>query len=285
MIILKNELMSNHTSFKIGGPARFLMQPESYDELVEVLDGLQCESVRYMVIGNGSNLLFADEGFEGVIVKTNKMSGIKVNGERITVDCGVSLAKVASVAQEAGLSGLEFASGIPGSIGGAVYMNAGAYDGEMSQIVESSEWMSEFGELSTIDNEGHGFGYRSSVFGKNKGTLLQTTLKLTKGESSEIKAKMKELNDRRTDKQPLDMPSAGSVFKRPESGYAAQMIEECGLKGLTIGGAQVSLKHSGFIVNVGGATAKDVLELMKMVKDKVYEKKGVMLEEEINCVS
>lgn len=285
MIILKNEPMSGHTSFKIGGPARVFMQPESHEEMVDIIDKLQCESARFMVMGNGSNLLFADGGFNGAVIKTDKIDGIEIDGEQITVDCGVLLSRVASVACEAGLSGLEFAAGIPGSIGGAIYMNAGAYGGEMSQVVKSSVWMSDFGVISTIDNAGHGFGYRKSIFNENNGILLRTTLKLNKGNKGEIKAEMKELAARRREKQPLDLPSAGSAFKRPKDGYAAQLIEECGLKGLSVGGAMVSPKHSGFIVNTGGATAADVMKLVKMVKEKVLEEKGIELEEEIRCVS
>ncbi len=283
--ILINEAMKGHTSFKIGGPADVLLMPRSYEQIAGIIKLCIEECIPYFIIGNGSNLLVSDKGVEGVVIKAYKnLSTIKVYGDIIECECGALLSKLANEALNYGLSGVEFASGIPGTVGGAVVMNAGAYDGEMKQVVVETKYVDEIGDICTVVGEGHEFGYRTSIFQGTKKIILSAKFKLQYSDKQIIKDKMLEFNKKRKDKQPLEMPSAGSVFKRPEGFYAGRLIEDSGLSGYKVGGAMVSDKHCGFIVNTGGATAQDVIELIKHIQETVEEKFGVMLQTEIKLI-
>lgn len=287
LIILKDELLSKHTTFKIGGPATMLAEPRDIRQLARLIFMARKNNVRYMVIGNGSDVLFSDKGFGGLVIKTYPNFGAIILEENgiLRAEAGARLSQVACVAADNSLSGLEFAHGIPGTIGGAIFMNAGAYGGEMAGLVLRSCIIDSNGDLRMISQQEHEFGYRQSVFKENTDyTLLYTELQLASGSSAEIRAKMADFSARRRQSQPLDMPSAGSAFKRPQNGYAAQMIEECGLKGFKIGGAQVSEKHAGFIVNTGNATCEDVCAVMNHVEQEVFRAKGIKLEREIQVV-
>lgn len=280
-LIYKDEPMKNHTSFKIGGPADFLVTPRNVRDISRIIKNLK--NVPYYVIGNGSNLLVRDEGYRGVIIKIgNEMSKIVIEGNIITAQSGVPLGRLALKAQEAGLTGLEFASGIPGTLGGAVLMNAGAYDGEMKQVVVSTEYIDENGNINKITD--HDFGYRCSFFTDTDYIIVKSKLQLQEGNKSEIRAKMAELNKRRREKQPLEYPSAGSTFKRPEGYFVGKLMEDAGLKGYTVGGAQISEKHGGFVINKGGATCADVLQLIEDVSSEIYCRFGVELEPEIKII-
>ncbi len=283
--LLENEPMSAHSSFRIGGPARVLAVPEDVMSLSRVCAILKNNHIAPMMLGNGTNILFPDEGLGDLfIISTEKLSKMfLLDEETIYVEAGVPLAKLAGFAQQNGLAGLEFASGIPGTLGGGVIMNAGAYGGEMKDAVESVVcYYVQDQRLYELDREQCRFEYRNSLFKKMGGCIvLSAVLKLKKGDSAEIAAKMRELNERRREKQPLDLPSAGSAFKRPEGYYAAALIDECGLRGYTVGGAQISEKHAGFAVNIGGATSHDVYDLLKHVRDTVYLEKNIALEPEI----
>lgn len=285
LTLLENEPMNVHSSFRIGGPVRALAVPEDVMSLSRVCAVLKENRLAPMILGNGTNILFPDEGLKDLfIISTEKLTKIfLLDGETIYAEAGVPLAKLAGFAHQNGLSGLEFASGIPGTLGGGVIMNAGAYGGEMKDAVESVVcYYVQDQRLYELDREQCRFEYRNSLFKKMGGCIvLSAVLKLKKGDSAEIAAKMRELNERRRDKQPLDLPSAGSAFKRPEGGYAAALIDECGLRGYTVGGAQISEKHAGFAVNIGGATSHDVYDLLKHVRDTVYLEKKVALEPEI----
>lgn len=285
LTLLENEPMNVHSSFRIGGPVRALAVPEDVMSLSRVCAVLKENHLAPMILGNGTNILFPDEGLKDLfIISTEKLTKMfLLNGETIYAEAGVPLAKLAGFAHQNGLSGLEFASGIPGTLGGGVIMNAGAYGGEMKDAVESVVcYYVQDQRLYELDREQCRFEYRNSLFKKMGGCIvLSAVLKLKKGDSAEIAAKMRELNERRRDKQPLDLPSAGSAFKRPEGGYAAALIDECGLRGYTVGGAQISEKHAGFAVNIGGATSHDVYDLLKHVRDTVYLEKKVALELEI----
>ncbi len=285
LTLLENEPMNVHSSFRIGGPVRALAVPEDVMSLSRVCAVLKENHLAPMILGNGTNILFPDEGLKDLfIISTEKLTKMfLLDGETIYAEAGVPLAKLAGFAHQNGLSGLEFASGIPGTLGGGVIMNAGAYGGEMKDAVESVVCYYVQGQrLYELDREQCRFEYRNSLFKKMGGCIvLSAVLKLKKGDSAEIAAKMRELNERRRDKQPLDLPSAGSAFKRPEGGYAAALIDECGLRGYTVGGAQISEKHAGFAVNIGGATSHDVYDLLKHVRDTVYLEKKVALEPEI----
>ena len=285
LTLLENEPMNVHSSFRIGGPVRALAVPEDVMSLSRVCAVLKENRLAPMILGNGTNILFPDEGLKDLfIISTEKLTKIfLLDGETIYAEAGVPLAKLAGFAHQNGLSGLEFASGIPGTLGGGVIMNAGAYGGEMKDAVESVVcYYVQDQRLYELDREQCRFEYRNSLFRKMGGCIvLSAVLKLKKGDSAEIAAKMRELNERRRDKQPLDLPSAGSAFKRPEGGYAAALIDECGLRGYTVGGAQISEKHAGFAVNIGGATSHDVYDLLKHVRDTVYLEKKVALEPEI----
>jgi len=281
-----DEPMTRHTTFKIGGPAELLAVPPDTESLGRLLSLCQEEGVVPFVIGNGSNLLVSDAGIAGVVIRTTALSEIRaVSGEVIEASCGALLSKTAAFALKQGLTGLEFAAGIPGSVGGAVFMNAGAYGGQMADVVTDSVCLDRGGQESLISGSEHRFGYRKSLFSEEPDKIvLSTRIRLKKGDAESIRARMETLRDKRYASQPLDMPSAGSVFKRPEGFYAGTMIDQAGLKGASVGGAQVSVKHAGFIVNMGGATCADVLNLITLIQEKVFREFGVTLEPEIRVV-
>lgn len=283
--LLENEAMSAHCSFKIGGPVRALAVPSDVSSLSKICHYLKENKIAPLILGNGTNILFPDEGLKDVFIisteKLGKMFLLPDGG--LYAEAGVSLAKLASFAQQQALKGLEFASGIPGTLGGACIMNAGAYGGEIKDVIESvvCYYLPEQ-RLYELSREQCDFSYRSSLFKKLGGAvILSAVLRLEKGESEEIAAKTRELNEKRREKQPLDLPSAGSAFKRPEGSFAAALIDQAGLKGYSVGGAMVSPKHAGFVVNTGGATSHDVYDLMMHVRNTVYEKSGIFMEPEI----
>lgn len=281
MEIKKNELMKNHTSFKIGGEADFFCEPSSIEEIIECIDLAKKEEMPCTVIGNGSNLLVSDKGIRGLVIKIDKnFSNAAISGNIITAQSGILLSRLAATALNANLSGLEFASGIPGTLGGGVYMNAGAYGSEMKDLIKSVTFLQD-GKIIEKNAEYLDFGYRHSFFTGKNAVILSAQLELTPADYSEVKAKMDNLRQRRTEKQPLSMPSAGSTFKRPDGYFAGKLIEDAGLKGFKIGGAEVSQKHSGFVVNSGNATANDVLMLIKHIQNTVFDKFGVKLETEV----
>ena len=280
-LIFENEPMSKHTTFRAGGNAAFYVTPESEEQIVALVRALK--GTKYMFMGNGSNLLFTDKGYDGVVVEIgSRYSQITVEGNNIIAESGALLSKVANVALEHGLGGMEFAAGIPGSIGGAVVMNAGAYGGEMKDIVSSSICVDEKGNVFEVED--HEFSYRHSIFSRKNLLVLKTILRLQPKNKDEIKAEMVELNKRRKDKQPLEYPSAGSTFKRPEGYFAGKLVEDAGLKGYRVGVAMVSEKHAGFVINYDNATATDILDLMEHIKREVYMRFGVELEAEVKIV-
>ena len=281
-----NAPMSEHTTFKIGGTADVLIFPSTSEEISKVLKLLDNFKIPCTILGNGSNVLVLDNGIRGAVVKlTNNFFGkIRVEGEKLIAEAGAKLKDVANFAAENGLSGIEFAVGIPGSIGGAIFMNAGAYDGEMKNVASSVKAVSKIGELQNFDRENLNLGYRQSIFQQNGFAICEVELSLTHGNVDEIKNKMADFTEKRETKQPLDMPSAGSTFKRPKGYFAGTLIDKTGLKGLKIGGAMVSEKHAGFVVNVGGATAEDVLKLIEEIKRRVYETHGVNLIPEVRII-
>lgn len=277
------EPMSRHTSFHIGGPAALMALPGTVEEAVAAVKTASELGIEPFFMGNGSNLLVADEGIERFVVKTVPgLEECRLQGQEISAGSGVPLARLAVFARDRGLSGLEFAHGIPGSLGGAVTMNAGAYEGQMAQVVRSVTCLTERGALETVTE--CGFGYRKSCFSDGRRLILGARLALVPGDPESIRSKMEELSVRRHAKQPLEYPSAGSMFKRPEGHYAAALIEQCGLKGMTVGGAQVSEKHAGFVINRGGATCRDVLELVDQVRARVLAQTGVELEMEVRVL-
>lgn len=281
--VLQNELMSKHTTFKIGGPADLLINVKNIEELKYILDTAKKNNINCFVIGNGSNLLVKDKGIRGIVINL-EMNEIKVLGNKIEAESGALISRVSMIAKENNLSGLEFAYGIPGTVGGAVYMNAGAYGGEMRDIVESTTYLNENLEVKTINNEEHGFNYRKSIFETNKGIILNTTLSLKSDDAKKIEEKMQKNLNSRKEKQPLEFANAGSTFKRGKNFITAKLIEDAGLKGKKIGGAMVSTKHSGFIINTGNATAKDILELAEHVKQTIKEKFDKQIELEIKVL-
>ena len=272
------------TTFKIGGPAAVLCRPADEAQAVRLLVLLKQAGVRRYCLGKGSNTLFADEGFPGVVVDFSALNSLTVEGCTVTAGAGVHLAVLCRTAQAAGLAGLEFAYGIPGAVGGAIYMNAGAYGGEMKDVVHSVRAATPEGELVTFSGEECDFAYRHSVFEENGCAVLAVTFTLASGDPAAIADCMTELAARRKEKQPLEWPSAGSTFKRPQGAFAAALIDQCGLKGMTVGGAQVSEKHAGFVINTGGATCADVIALTDQVSAIVKEKTGFTLEREIRVV-
>ena len=283
--ILVAEPMKNHTTFRIGGPADALALPKTPEEVAEVVRFCNEHAQPYYVLGNGSNLLVSDEGYRGLVLQLYRnFNDIQVNGETITVQSGAMLAAVARTAYQTGLTGLEFASGIPGTIGGAVVMNAGAYGGEMKNVLKEVTVLTKEGEVLVIPAKALELGYRTSVIPKNGWIVLGAVLQLKKGDQEQILARMEELKEQRITKQPLDLPSAGSTFKRPEGYFAGKLIMDAGLRGFTVGGAQVSEKHCGFVVNRGNATAADVWELICEVKRRVKEMTGVELEPEVKLL-
>ncbi len=276
-----NEPMKLHTSFKIGGPADIFVSVKNAEELSKVIKKLKELPLPYFILGKGSNLLVSDKGIEGVVINTLAINEVYVNGEEITAQCGVSLASVCVAAYENSLTGLEFAFGIPGAVGGALYMNAGAYGGEMSQVVVSAEYIDSNGDVKQISTEDMLLGYRTSIFKTEEMIITSVMFKLEKGEKTAIKDAMDDFLLRRKTKQPLEYPSAGSAFKRPEGYFAGALIEKNNLKGVSVGGAMVSEKHAGFVINYDNATCSDVLSLMEHIKDTVYKADGVELSPEV----
>lgn len=271
--------LSEYITFKFGGPCRALIKVNSAVSAAELLRYLRDNSIKYGIIGRGSNIIAADEGFDGVILLFGSdFANIRVDGDTIRCDAGASLASACCHAQQEGLTGMENLFGIPGTVGGALYMNAGAYGSEMKDVVISAEYIDENCEIRTIEAKDMDLSYRHSFFSGGDYIITSVTMKLTKGDPDTIKAAMNECMAKRTSKQPLEYPSAGSTFKRPEGSYASLLIDQCGLKGLSSGGAMVSEKHAGFVINKGYATCADVLELCDKVKDIVKEKTGYVLE-------
>ncbi len=274
--------MSSHTSFKTGGKAEYFVTLGTADEAKALVEALKKENIKYTVIGNGSNLLVSDKGVDGVVICIGKnLSQITVDGTSLIVEAGALLSRISSVATKNSLTGFEFASGIPGSLGGALVMNAGAYGGEMKDVVKETTYIDCSGNIKTITE--HNFGYRKSVF-KDGDVILSSVIGLEKGDIEQIRAKCDELNQRRREKQPLEYPSAGSTFKRPEGYFASKLIDDAGLRGFRVGGAMVSDKHCGFVINYDNATSMDIFNLMKEVKNRVYEKFGVTLEPEVRLI-
>lgn len=274
--------MSSHTTFKIGGRAATFIEVENAQQLQKLQAFLYQHKEPYFILGNGSNLLVGDKGYQGVILHIGSaMNEVCVAGNTITAQAGAMLSKAASIAMEHSLTGLEFASGIPGSVGGGVMMNAGAYDGEMCQVVTQVKCIDEEGNEKCFDNKGMEFGYRSSILKKMRATVTEVTFELQQGEKAAIKEKMADFNQRRRSKQPLEYPSAGSTFKRPEGYFAGKLIMDAGLRGYQVGGAQVSEKHCGFVINTGNATAAEVQKLITDVKTEVYNRFQVELEPEV----
>lgn len=276
-----DEPMKKHISFEVGGPADFLVTPQDRDAFVKTVAFCREAAIPFYVMGNGSNLLVRDGGFRGVMIKTRAMDAITVDGETLTAEPGALLKDVAQKALEAELTGMEFASGIPGSIGGAVRMNAGAYDGEMKEIVTAIEVLTDTGAIVELSRDDCHFGYRHSVFQEKDWYALSVKITLKKGFAPHIKEKMDELNERRRSKQPLEYPSAGSTFRRPEGYFAGKLVQDCGFKGYRVGGAQVSEKHSGFVINRDGATASDIITLIETIQHKVKEDFDVDLKTEV----
>lgn len=280
--VLIQEPMKNHTTFRIGGPAACFVRPQDAGQVERILHICRENEVPWFILGNGSNLLVSDQGFDGVIIQIYRnMSRIQVSGHHMTVQAGALLSAVAKQALREGLSGLEFASGIPGTVGGAVVMNAGAYGGEMKDVVESVTVLDEEGAVRKLAREELQMGYRTSLVKKKGYTVLEAVLKLNDGDPAAISARMEELKEQRVSKQPLEYPSAGSTFKRPEGYFAGKLIMDSGLRGFRVGGAQISEKHCGFVINTGDATAEDVVRLIRQVQDIVYEKFHVKLEPEV----
>lgn len=273
---------AEHTSFRIGGPAEVMAYPETVGELAEILKLSALLDCKLRILGAGTNVLAPDSRVEGVTVCLRNLDGIQLlDGERIRVSAGVSMTRAAVFAANNGLSGLEFAHGIPGSVGGGVYMNAGAYGGEICQVLESAEVMDLVGNVRTVTNDEMAFSYRHSALEDSGEIVVSAIFRLQRGEPEKIRSTMKELMAKRSASQPLDLPSAGSAFKRPVGGYAAALIDQAGLKGYQVGGAAISSKHAGFAVNLGGATANDVKNLLQQVSDIVFEKTGIRLEPEV----
>lgn len=280
--ILRDEKMDAHTTFRVGGPATCMLKIDTEEQLSKVIHFLHVTQRPYFILGNGSNLLVSDKGYDGVILKlSGEFEAISIEGNKVTCGAASLLSKVAKVAADNSLTGMEFASGIPGTLGGAMVMNAGAYDGEMKQITELVRVMNEDGEILKLRNESMEFGYRTSIIKGSKFIILSATLSLEKGDATKIKELMEDLNNRRRQKQPLEFPSAGSTFKRPEGYFAGKLIMDAGLRGFSIGGAKVSEKHCGFVINQGNASAADVYDVIVQVQETVKDKFGVKLEREV----
>ncbi len=286
LLILENEPMSKHTSFRIGGPVRALVQPQSAEEVSAVCRLLRDAGVKPLILGNGTNLLVTDEPLNRVAVQFgDRMSAIVPEGETgLRAECGVTLARLAGEAQRLGLAGLEFSHGIPGSLGGGVSMDAGAYGGELKDVVVSTRYLDEDLNLCECVGDEHDFAYRHSRFSDTDCVILESTVRLTPDDPEAIMERMMTLREKRRASQPLEMPSAGSTFKRPVGGYAAALIDQAGLKGYAIGGAQVSEKHGGFVINRGGATFDDVLRLIEHIRETVYRNSGITLETEVKII-
>ncbi len=283
--VLINEPMSKHTTFKIGGPADFFLTPENEEQLKLVYRAAKQSDLPIFILGNGSNLLVGDKGIRGVVISLfKKMDNIDVIDEKLVAACGAPMSRVSSTALKAGLGGFEFASGIPGTVGGGVYMNAGAYGFELKDIIEYVRYMDSEGNILEISGQDCEFGYRKSIFQKMGYIILGCTFKLKKDSPDSIRQRVNDYTQRRNSKQPIEKPSAGSVFKRPEGHFAGALIEGANLKGFSVGGAQVSEKHAGFIINTGNAMAADVLNLIEHIKSVVKDKYDVLLEPEIKLV-
>ncbi len=282
--LTENHSLAQFSSMKAGGNAKYIAEPKNEQELLEAIKDFRTRNEKYIIVGNCSNILFRDEGFDGCVIVTTSVKGIEVNGNEITVSCGESLAALAVTAWKNSLTGFEFCHGIPGTVGGGVFMNAGAYGGELSQRFIKGRFLNKDLEIIEFSNEDMEFGYRKSRMMKEELVLLSAVFMGEKGSSDEIRSKMNELMEKRREKQPLEFPSCGSTFKRPEGHFAGALIEQCGLKGAAVGGAEVSEKHAGFVINSGNATATDVIKLMELVSKKVFEETGVQLEPEIRII-
>lgn len=283
--IYANEPMKKHTSFKIGGNADIFVKVRDNEQIQKIIELAKKENEKITIVGNGSNILVKDNGIRGIVAKMCTASYEFIDEETIKVDAGMLNAKISKIALDNELAGFEFATGIPGTIGGAVKMNAGAYGSEMKNIIVSTTYLDlADNKIKTINNEQHEFAYRKSIFSSKKAVILDTTLKLTKANKEDIQAKINENNESRKAKQPTDKPSAGSTFKRGTDFITAALIDQCGLKGFTVGGAQISEKHAGFVVNAGNATAQNVIELTEIVKQKVYERFNKQIELEIDII-
>ena len=281
---LKDESLKKHTTFKVGGKADFVVSPSNLSVLSKLIKYLNENDIKYYFLGNGSNVIFNDQGFKGVIIKSQGFNDCSFDGTKAYFGAGVSMTYAAKLCGEKGLSGIEFCYGIPGNIGGGIFMNAGAYGGEISQNIVYVKYLDENGDPQTICKADCNFGYRHSCFMGKKRFILGAEFELTPKPKDEIISFMEDIMKRRIEKQPLDKPSAGSSFKRPEGYFAAALIDECGLKGKSIGGASVSEKHAGFIVNNGDATCRDIVRLADVVSDTVYKEKGVRIEKEMIIV-
>lgn len=282
--IIENELMNRHTTFKVGGPCSVFISPK-IEEIPSVLKLCKEYEMPYLILGRGSNILVADKGYDGLVMEMGEENRqITISGTTIMAGAGATLTAVAMAAYESGLAGFEFASGIPGSIGGGLFMNAGAYGGEMKDVVVSATTIDEEGNFVTINADDMNLSYRRSRFMEDNLIITSVTINLTEGNKDEIKALMDDYNGRRKEKQPLGFPSAGSFFKRPEGNFAGKLIEDAGLKGLRVGGAEVSSKHCGFIINVDNATSDDIIKLMNKVQDEVEAQFGIMLEPEVKFI-
>ena len=283
--VLVNEPMKKHTTFRVGGNADYFVMPKNASEVKEVVALCKKAEMPYYILGNGSNLLVGDKGYRGVIIQIYKeMNEIRVEGEKIRAQAGALLSRIGNIALEAELTGFEFASGIPGTVGGAVVMNAGAYGGEMKDIIINATVLTQEGEIVTFNKEELELGYRTSVVAKKGYIVLEAEYQLQKGDKTAIRARMDELKNQRVTKQPLEYPSAGSTFKRPEGYFAGKLIQDAGLRGFQVGGAQVSEKHCGFVINKEQATAADIMELMRQVSEKVMKEFGVKLEPEVKTL-
>ena len=282
--VKENEPLSNYTYTETGGPADLLFFPETVAEVTAVIDWTAKNEYPLTILGNASNLIVRDGGIRGVTVILTKLNDLRIEKNKMIVQAGMPIIELSEVAYEAGLTGLEFACGIPGSVGGAVYMNAGAYGGEVQDVIQTVTVLTAAGEIKEIKNKDMNFSYRNSILQETKDIVLEITFKLKAGNKEKIKEKMAELTCLRTDKQPLEYPSCGSVFKRPEGHFTGKLIQDAGLQGLIWGGAQVSTKHAGFIVNIGEATATDYIELIKHIQDVIYERYGVRLEREVHII-
>lgn len=280
--VKKDEPMKIHTTFRVGGPVSYFVTPETEEEVAKVIEVCTQENAPYYIVGNGSNLLVSDQGYEGVIIQIYKqMNRVEITENEIHAQAGALLSMIANRAMEAELTGFEFAAGIPGTLGGACVMNAGAYGGEMKDVLETVTVLTRDGDVKTLTKDELELGYRTSVIAKKDYIVLSAVIRLENGKKEEIKAVMDDLKEKRITKQPLEYPSAGSTFKRPEGYFAGKLIQDAGLRGFQVGGAQVSEKHCGFVVNKDQATAADVMNLMNQVSDKVYEMSGVRLEPEV----
>lgn len=279
-----DENMSNHIHFKVGGPVDILLIPSKVSQVVETLKICKNENIPYFIIGNGSNLLVKDGGIRGVVIKLSNLLSIEVNSNIIKASSGTLLEDVSKKAVENSLTGFEFACGIPGSVGGAVFMNAGAYDGEIKNVIKEAEVLDRDGNIKVLSKEELELGYRTSKVMKDNLVVISATFELTKGDKEKIRERVNELTEKRESKQPLEYPSAGSTFKRPEGYFAGKLIQDAGLKGASLGGAAVSEKHSGFVINKDGATAEDVLNLIAHVQNEVKKQFGVELHTEVRII-